>query len=139
VFVRYIKPDAPQREILLVSRVLVVGLGLWSLWQSLGTTSVLKKSLYAYTIYSAALTPVVLAAFFWRRATAAGAVASIAAGTFLTVLWSSFSSYLPRAIAERDPIFPALIVSLLALVLVSLFTKPHADTWETEVLAGDVS
>ncbi len=72
VFLRYIKPDAKNWVVLLVSRGTVVGLGAWALYQSLGTTSVLKKSLYAYTIYSAALTPVILAAFFWRRATAKG-------------------------------------------------------------------
>ncbi len=123
VFVRYIKPDAPNGQVLLVSRLMVVGLGFWALWQSLGTTSVLKKSLYAYTIYSAALTPVILAAFFWRRATAAGAVASIAAGTALTILWSTLSLYLPAWLAERDPILPALVVSVTALVCVSLLTK----------------
>ncbi len=127
VFVRYLKPDASSKEVLLVSRLVVVGLGLWALWQSLGTTSVLKKSLYAYTIYSAALTPVILAAFFWRRATAAGAVASIAAGTVLTVLWSTIAPHLPTVLAERDPILPALVISVLALVCVSLVTpKPDA-------------
>lgn len=124
VFVRYIRPEAPNSQILLVSRLMVVGLGLWALWQSLGTTSVLKKSLYAYTIYSAALTPVILAAFFWRRATAAGAVVSIAAGTAITVFWSTLTPHLPVGLAERDPILPALLVSLLALVCVSLLTPP---------------
>ncbi len=123
VFVRYIKPDAPNGQVLLVSRLMVVGLGLWALWQSLGTTSVLKKSLYAYTIYSAALTPVILAAFFWRRATAAGAVASIAAGTLITVSWDTVKGALPTVLADRDPILPALVVSVLALVIVSLATK----------------
>ena len=64
-----------------LSRLMVVLLGLWALYQSLTRESVLKKSLYAYTIYSAALTPVVLAAFYSRRAKAAGAVAAIGAGT----------------------------------------------------------
>ena len=126
VFVRYIRPNAPNAQVLLVSRLMVVGLGLWALVQSLGTKSVLEKSLYAYTIYAAALTPVILAAFFWRRATAAGAVASIAAGTVLTVLWSTISGYLPAWLAERDPILPALLVSVTALVVVSLFT-PRPD------------
>ena len=125
VFVRYIKPDAPQAQILIVSRVLVVALGLWALWQSLGTTSVLQKSLYAYTIYSAALTPVILAAFFWRRATAAGAVASIAAGTLLTLSWDLLKTHLPLWLGDRDPIVPALVISVVALVVVSLSTpKP---------------
>ncbi len=123
VFVRYLKPEAPASQVLIVSRFVVVGLGAWALWQSLGTTSVLKKSLYAYTIYSAALTPVILAAFFWRRATAAGAVASIAAGTVLTVSWDTVKGYLPSSLGARDPILPALVVSVCALVLVSLGTK----------------
>lgn len=126
VFVRYIKPDAPSGQVLLVSRLVVVGLGLWALYQSLNTTSVLQKSLYAYTIYSAALTPVILAAFFWRRATAAGAVASIAAGTLLTVSWEFLTPHLPAALAQRDSILPALVVSVCALFVVSLLT-PRPD------------
>ena len=126
VFVRYISPDASNKRILIVSRLMVVFLGLWSLWQSLGTSSVLEKALYAYTIYSAALTPVILAAFFWRRATAAAAVSSIAAGTLVTVTWDSafIHTHLPLIVAERESIFPALVASLLALVVVSLLTAP---------------
>jgi len=103
---------------------MVVALGCWALWQSLGTTSVLKKSLYAYTIYSAALTPVILAAFFWKRATAKAAVASIAAGTVVTVSWDSLTPHLPAILGERDAILPALVISVLCLIVVSLATAP---------------
>jgi SSS family solute:Na+ symporter/sodium/proline symporter len=124
VFVRYIKRDASNGQVLLVSRLMVAALGAWALWQSLGTSSVLKKSLYAYTIYSAALTPVILAAFYWRRATASAAVASIAAGTVVTVAWDSITPHLPPVLAQRDAILPALVASVLCLVIVSLATKP---------------
>jgi len=129
VFTRYLRPDAGDREILLVSRAMVVVLGLWALWQSLGTESVLKKSLYAYTIYSAALTPVILAAFFWKRATAAGAITSIALGTVVTVAWDSSWVHraFPAVIADRDAILPALLVSLLALLIVSLLTPAPSE------------
>jgi solute:Na+ symporter, SSS family len=106
---------------------MVVAMGLWALYQGLHTESVLKKALYAYTIYSAALTPVILAAFYWRRATASAAVASIFTGTFVTVFWDTafIHTHLPAIIAERDAIFPALIASLLCLCIVSLLTpKP---------------
>ncbi len=124
VFVRYLAPEASNKRVLIVSRLMVVLLGLWALYQALHTQSVLQKTLYAYTIYSAALTPVVLAAFYSRRANAAGAVAAIAAGTFMTVFWdSSFvHAHLPAILAERDAIFPALAVSLLCLFLVSALT-----------------
>jgi SSS family solute:Na+ symporter len=124
IFARYISPDASNQSVLLVSRLMVVALGLWALWQSLGTSSVLQKSLYAYTIYSAALTPVILAAFFWKRATAAGAVASIAAGTAVTIGWDALSPHLPAAIGAQDAILPALLASLLCLFAVSLATSP---------------
>ena len=126
IYVRYIAPDASNKRVLIVSRLMVVLLGAWALYQGLGSESVLKKALYAYTIYSAALTPVILAAFFWRRATASAAVASIAAGTVITVAWDWVKPHLPAAIAERDAIIPALAVSLAALVVVSLLT-PRPD------------
>jgi solute:Na+ symporter, SSS family len=130
IFVRYIRPNSGNQQVLLVSRLMVVALGVWALVQSLGTESVLKKALYAYTIYSAALTPVILAAFYWRRATASAAVASIFTGTFVTVFWDTafIHTHLPAIIAERDAIFPALVASLLCLTVVSLLTAPPTES-----------
>ncbi len=123
IFVRYIQPDASNKRILIVSRLTVVFLGLWALYQGLHTESVLRKALYAYTIYAAGLTPVILAAFFWRRATASGAVASVAAGTVVTVAWDAVRVHLPPAVGNRDAIFPALFASVLCLLVVSLLTR----------------
>jgi SSS family solute:Na+ symporter/sodium/proline symporter len=129
IYIRYISPQASNKRTLAISRLMVVFLGIWALYQSLHVQSVLKKSLYAYTIYSAALTPVILAAFFWKRATAAAAVASIAAGTVVTVVWdtSFIHAHVPPVLAQRDAIFPALVASLLALVAVSLLTSPPSQ------------
>jgi SSS family solute:Na+ symporter/sodium/proline symporter len=109
---------------------MVILLGLWALYQGLHTESVLKKALYAYTIYSAALTPVILAAFYWRRATASAAVASIFTGTFVTVTWDTafIHTHVPAILADRDAIFPALIASLLCLFIVSLLTPPPTES-----------
>jgi SSS family solute:Na+ symporter/sodium/proline symporter len=130
IFVRYLKPQASNKEVLLVSRSMVVLLGAWALYQGLHTELVLKKALYAYTIYSAALTPVILAAFYWRRATASAAVASIFTGTFVTVFWDSafIHTHLPAVIAQRDAIFPALLASLACLLIVSLLTPRPTES-----------
>ncbi len=126
VFTRYIAPQASNRRILIVSRLVVVFLGIWALYQALNTQSVLAKTLYAYTIYAAALTPVILAAFYSRRANAHGAVSAIAAGTFVTVFWDTgvVKQHLPAMLAQRDAIFPALIVAGLCLVCVSALSPP---------------
>ena len=78
VFVRYIEPEASNKKILIVSRLVVVLLGAWALYQAVYAESILEKMLYAYTIYSAALTPVILAAFYSKRVSPWGAVAAIA-------------------------------------------------------------
>jgi SSS family solute:Na+ symporter len=126
VFTRYLAPNASNRVILIVSRCMVVLLGCWALYQALHTQSVLQKTLYAYTIYSAALTPVVLAAFYSRRANAAGAVSAIGIGTLVTVFWDTdfVHHHLPADLAARDAIVPALLASILCLVLVSVLTPP---------------
>lgn len=129
VFVRYMAPDASNKRVLIVSRLAVVLLGCWALYQAIYAQSILEKMLWAYTIYSAALTPVVLAAFYSRRVTAWGAVAAIAAGTVVTLGWDipGVKTAFPAIIAQRDAIFPALFAAVLAMVLVSAFTpKPTA-------------
>jgi SSS family solute:Na+ symporter/sodium/proline symporter len=130
VFVRYVAPQASNKRILIISRLMVVFLGIWALYQSLHVQSVLAKSLYAYTIYASALTPVILAAFFWKRATATAAVASIAVGTVVTVFWDTpfIHHHVPAILSDRDAIFPSLIASLLCLVVASFFTTPPAPS-----------
>jgi SSS family solute:Na+ symporter len=130
VFVRYIAPSASNKRVLIVSRLAVVLLGCWALYQAVYAQSILAKMLYAYTIYSAALTPVVLAAFYSKRATAWGAVAAIASGAVVTLGWDNAavkaSLHLPPILAQRDAIFPALFAAVAAMIVVSLFTRPPA-------------
>jgi SSS family solute:Na+ symporter/sodium/proline symporter len=128
VFSRYIAPNASDKKVLLVSRLMVVLLGVWALYQALGTKSVLAKTLYAYTIYAAALTPVILAAFYSKRVNAYGAVSAIGAGTFVTVLWDGvLKHHAPAILANRDAIFPALLAAVVCLVVVSLVTPPPSE------------
>jgi SSS family solute:Na+ symporter len=128
VFVRYMMPTASNKRVLIVSRLCVVLLGCWALYQAVYAESILQKMLWAYTIYSAALTPVVLAAFYSKRVTAWGAVAAIAGGTAVTLTWDipAIKSLFPAILAERDAIFPALAVALVAMVVVSALTPKPA-------------
>ena len=129
VYVRYISPGASNKRVLIVSRLAVVLLGCWALYQAVYAESILQKMLWAYTIYSAALTPVVLAAFYSKRVTAWGAVAAIASGTVVTLAWDvpGVKEFFPRILADRDAIFPALFVAVAAMIVVSIFTPAPAQ------------
>src|SRR5580658_7895422 len=128
VFVRYMAPGASNKRILIVSRLAVVLLGCWALYQAIYAPSILAKMLYAYTIYSAALTPVILAAFYSKRVTAWGAVAAIAMGTAVTLIWDqpAVKALLPQIVSQRDAIFPALFAAVAAMILVSWITPVPA-------------
>jgi len=128
VFVRYMMPSASNKRVLIVSRLAVVLLGCWALYQAVYAESILQKMLWAYTIYSAALTPVVMAAFYSKRVTAWGAVAAIAAGTAVTLTWDMpwVKHHLPELLASRDAIFPALAAAVLAMIVISAITEKPA-------------
>ena len=126
---RILRVGAPERGAGIISRLAVVLLGCWALYQAVYAQSILQKMLYAYTIYSAAVTPVVLAAFYSKRVTPWGAVAAIATGTVVTLAWDvpGVKTVFPPLLADRDAIFPALFAAVAAMILVSMVTpKPSA-------------
>lgn len=79
--------------------------------------SVLALQMYAYTMYGVAITPVVLAALFWARATSWGAIAGMVVGGITTVVWQSSGRS-----AEINAVVVALPLAVAALVIVSLAT-----------------
>jgi solute:Na+ symporter, SSS family len=85
-------------------------------------------ALWAYTMYGAAITPALLAAFLWPRVTRAGGVASILAGMVTTLGWEIYARQAGGYPYEVATVYPALAFSLIALVGVSLATpKPSPE------------
>ena len=70
------------------------------------TTGFFQKALYAFTIYGASITPALVAAIVWPRATKAGAISSILAGTAVSLMWSEadwLRRLLPPSISDLEP------------------------------------
>jgi SSS family solute:Na+ symporter len=108
------------------SRIVVVVLGIVAFVQVRFFERILEMAIYAYTMYGVGITPAVLAAFFWKRATAAGGVSSIGAGMVVTIVWEVLGQ--PWDVST---VYPALALSLGCLIIVSLLTeKPARSQWE---------
>ncbi len=128
VYSTYINPKADEKKLIFVSRALVVAFGVIAYLVTHAfaeTTGFFKKALYAYTIYGSAITPSLVAALFWKRATRAGAISSIVTGTVVTLLWSEVDAVknsLPGGLANLDAVLPAITLSVIMLVVVSLLT-----------------
>jgi SSS family solute:Na+ symporter len=134
IYQRFMKKDADPKKMVALQKVLVVVIGVLAFLLATQLKSVLEMSFFAYTIYGVAITPALLAALAWKRATKAGGLASIISGTVVCLFFFIMSKVLPAAQApDGDPwgiplIYPALIASLAALVIVSLLTpKPRPD------------
>ncbi|RPH04938.1 MAG: sodium:solute symporter family protein [bacterium TMED46] len=127
VYSRYINPKANEKQILLISRGLVFILGIIAFLLVSQFKTVLNAAFTAYNIYGTSITPALLAAFLWKRATKEGAVASIITGASVTIIWTyflpSWSGFSDMHPFLQELTYPAAGLSILALVVGSLLTK----------------
>ncbi len=132
VYQRFVNPAATDRQVLRYTRAIVVVVGVLGYVAGNFFPTILAMALWAYTMYGAGITPALLGALLWKRATRAGGVASILAGMLTTLIWEIVG--LARAVdgAPAYPFgwqtaYPALALSIATLVIVSLATPPPTD------------
>jgi sodium/proline symporter len=124
VYHRILRPGAGQRELVYVSRLVTLALGAGALALSLTTDPLDKEAaVYSLVLYGwgglagCFSAPVVLA-IFYEGMTRAGCLAGMIAGGATTLLWRNF----PPHPAVAYEVIPAMLISALAIYLVSRFT-----------------
>lgn len=109
---------APRRaDTVGANRVALLGLSLLALVLSFVFTSVVTATTVAADLLASALFVPVVAALFWRRATAAGAVASMVVSAVVTVVMMAV-----YGVAANEPVMYGLLSSVVVFVPVSLAT-----------------
>jgi SSS family solute:Na+ symporter len=120
----------------LVNRVSTLLVGIVVLVISLIVSDVVGALTVAYDLLSGALFVPIVGALFWRRATAAGALASMAAGSAVVVIFMVVDG-----LFANTPIIWGILASLVAFVVVSLLTpKPSEElirTWEQRLTGSE--
>lgn len=130
IYKRYSKKEIPDKKLLKVNRFIVLILGVLAYILGMYFPSVLAIQMYSYTMYGAAITPAILATILWKRATTAGILSSMVIGGVSTILWEVI---LNRPFELNSVLF-ALPMSVLALVIVSLLTKPRTVEVEDAIV-----
>lgn len=129
IYQNHINPKAGDKQILFLNRLLILVFGIIGYLVSLAfseSTGFFKKALYAYTIYGSAVTPSLVAAIVWKRATKPAAIASIVSGIIIPLIWGELIQ--PRLsgwAGDLDAVLPAIAVSATALIVISLLTQPR--------------
>ena len=112
-----------------VSRFFTLIVGVVVLVVSLLVKDVVGALTVAYDLLVGAVCVPVIGAFFWPRATAAGALASIAVGSTVVITLMFIQGLL-----ANGPIIWGLLASLVAFVVVSLLTprpsRERSEAWE---------
>ena len=128
VYQKYINKNATEKKVIFISRMLVLFLGLIAFLLVSQFKTVLNAAFTAYNIYGASLTPALLAAFLWKRATKEGAAISILTGSSITIIWTyllpNWSGFKNLHPFLQELTYPAAGLSVFALIFVSLFTDP---------------
>lgn len=140
IFQAFFYKDASSTQVVWLQRATIIGIGVLAFLMMSQFQTILEMALISYTMIGASLAPALLAAFFWKRVTQAGGVASIASGMITVIgiavlnkVYSDGGSMLGFALpVDTDYIaIPAVIVSVSTLILVSLATPAPPDSdWE---------
>ena len=120
VYKPLIRKNASNKEMLWASRFVVAAIAVVALLiaSNPNSGSIMGLVENAWGVFGAAFGPVILLSLFWKRMTFSGAVAGIAGGAGVDVLW-----LLVMKSTGIYEIVPGFIAGLLAAVIVSLLSK----------------
>ncbi len=132
IWQRFLRPDASQQEVIWVQRASMGVLAVMAILALTQFETVWEMALVAYTMIGVGLTPAILAAFLWKRATPAGGTSAIGAGMLVCFVFAVLNKIGVDQVwvfrTEGDfIIYPSLIAGLACLVLVSLLGRPPAE------------
>lgn len=150
IYQRFINKNAESKKLIALQKIFIVIIGFLAFMMIFIPTilksqiSILRYSYFAYTIYGVAITPALIAALSWKRATKVAGVVSILVGTISTIFFEwIFPALFPQfmygsktqigtEIFGADPfgipsIFPSFLLSILSLIVISYLTKPPKE------------
>lgn len=141
IFQAFFYKNATSSQVVWLQRGTIIGIGVLAYLMMSQFETILEMALMSYTMIGASLAPALLAAFFWKRVTRVGGVASIASGMLTVIVIAVLNAVFKDASGsvlgigfpmDTDYIaIPAVVVSVTTLVAVSLLTPKPADSdWE---------
>jgi sodium/proline symporter len=124
LYERFVNPKATERQMVLVSRSLVLAIGVVSFFVALvQPPTVFSVVIFATSVLGSAFTPAFFCAVWWKKANTPGAIASMVTGTLTSVGWQL------AKLADTTTLHPmaaGILASSVTMVVVSLLTAKVA-------------
>jgi sodium/proline symporter len=124
LYERFVNPRATERQMVLVSRglVLVIGVAGYVI-AVVQPPAIFDVVIFATSVLGSAFTPAFFCAVWWRKANTPGAIASMIAGTLTSVGWELAKLAEPTTV---HPMAAGILASSVTMVVVSLLTAKTA-------------
>lgn len=128
LFEGIIKKDATDKQVMWVSRCVLVAIALVGLGIAWNENSVIFEVVsFAWSGFGATFGPLVLFSLFWKRTNRAGAIAGMLGGGSMVFIWKLLLKPLGGIFGIYE-LLPAFLFSAILIVVVSLLTeKPSAE------------
>ncbi len=118
VYQKIFRPDASQKRVVMLSRVLTIVLALIALgFALLEVRLIFWFVLFAWAGISSAFCPVIVLSVFWKRLTLKGAAAGMITGFVTAIIWKIVLGHVLYEMV------PALLLATLAAIGVSLLDR----------------
>jgi sodium/proline symporter len=120
VYQQMMKKDAPERRLVLISRVATLIIGVIAFFLALSAESLVYwLVLYAWAGLGASFGPALLTTLWWKKVTKQGVLSGMIVGTITVLIWYNVP-VLKNSLYE---LIPSFFLSLFSIIIVSLLTQ----------------
>lgn len=128
IYKPFIRKNARDKEYLLASKLSVIIISLIPIYiASTNSLSIFQAVGFAWSGLGSSFGPTILLALFWRRMTAAAAIAGISVGAITVILWqiaqkNGLSFFTEQGFLPGIEMLPGFTLSALTIIIVSKYT-----------------
>lgn len=123
IFQGIIKKDATDRQVMRVSRIVLMLIALCGMLIAMDENSIIFRVVsFAWAGFGATFGPLMIFSLFWKRTTRQGAIAGMISGGVMVFVWKLMIRPMGGIFGIYE-LLPAFLISCAFIVIVSLMTK----------------
>lgn len=131
IYKAVLKPDASSKSVMNVTKGVMCLVGVASMLIALfNTQSIVSILMFCFTLRAAGSFFPYVMGHYWKKASAAGTIASLIAGTIVVVYLEHISKGVLFGIHFSQPIIPGLVAALICFLIFSVLMPPKEETTE---------
>ncbi len=132
IYQHLIKKDATDRQVMNVSRIILVVISIIGIFIALDENSVIFTIVsFAWAGFGATFGPITIFSLFWKRTTREGAIAGMLSGGVMVFVWKLILKPMGRLFGVYE-LLPAFIVSCIFIYAVSKMTTEPSEEIQKE-------